>query len=267
MRRSIGWLGLMMLLALGMAACDGTSSSKNDADTQLGLFDWERDPEALVLRLDSRLNQDTVAHDLNIIPPCTVWGDGRVVWTTLLQDGSEQVLEGRVEEEKIRTFLEDMISRGFYTWEDELAPPGAYNPEVQSITVTLYGEVRTVRRYSSWPQNGYAQILENCQYLSEVPVQVEPDAGWISAYPVPRDDTASNWLWMNAPFSLNDLVQNKESKWLEGPLATEVWRSVHAGQNIQVLERSPEGYKVFQVAIVVPGYSRDATPPPDSAAQ
>ena len=101
----------------------------------------------------------------------------------------------------------------------------------------------------------------NCQQLSDKPVQVLPQAGWISAYPVPRDTQAPSWLWPpDAPFTLDELAKQGESRWLEGSLATEVWRSARQIRgDIQVIEQNGNA---FQVAVVVPGYSRDATAPP-----
>jgi hypothetical protein len=213
------------------------------------------------VRLDSRANQESPAFALNSIPPCTLWGDGRVVWTTLGSDSLQQVLEGRVDEAAMRAFIEDIINRGFYNWEDEVVPPNTPNPVVQSISVSLYREVRTIRRFSDWPLNGYERILESCQTLSDQPVKVLPDAGWISAYEIPRDPMAPNWFWPpDAPFTLAELADQGTSKWLQGELAKNVWLSAREDRgDIQVLER---GGRAYQVAIVVPGYSRDAAAPP-----
>jgi hypothetical protein len=254
----------VMVAGLVLAACNSGKDSSNTSNTsggQFGPFDWSRDPNAIVVRLDSQALRADPAFVLNSIPPCTVWGDGRVVWSTTDGNGSEEILEARADDAAIRTFLEDVINRGFYTWEDELAPPSTSNAVVESLTVALYNEVRTIRRFSYWPQDGFAKILGNCRQLSDTPVQVLPQAGWISAYSVPRDNQAPNWMWPpDAPFTLDELAENGESRWLEGPLATEVWRSAREIRgDIQVVEQNGNA---FQVAVVVPGYSRDAAAPP-----
>lgn len=255
----------ILILGLVLAACgDETPAANESAESggSLGLFDWERNPDTIIVRLDSLPDQEDPALIANSIPPCTLWGDGRVVWTTRDESGAEVVLEARIDDVTMRSFLEDIISRGFYDWQDELIPPSTTDPVIESITVSLYDEVRTIRRYSTWPQNNFARILANCQTLSDQPVLVQPSAGWISAYPVPRDTLAPSWPWPeNAPFSLRELTQNGESRWLEGPLATEVWLSAREDRgDIQVVERDGGAY---QVAIAVPGYSRDAAPPPE----
>ena len=264
MRRSLLFL---MLIVLVLAGCkgdnDNTSSDANgDTDNALGPFDWNRTADAIVVRLDSQPDQESPAFRLNNIPPCTVWGDGRVVWVNETGSSAEEVLEARIEDDKIRAFLEDIINRGFYDWEDELIPPSTGNPVVETITVSLYNDVRTVRRFSIWPQSAYTHILENCRLLSESPVLVMPEAGWVSAYQVPRDPSMPNWLWPpDASFTLQELAENSQARWLEGPLATELWLSAREERgDAQILERNGNAY---QVAIVVPGYSRDAALPPD----
>ena len=73
-----------------------------------------------------------------------------------------------------------------------------------------------------------------------------------------------NWSWpLNAPFTLEELAGNGEARWLEGDLATLVWRSAREDRgDIQVVER---GGGAYHVAIAVPGYSRDAAPAPEQA--
>jgi len=255
------WL-LLALAGLLLAAC-----GDNEKDgSRLGLFDWNRAPESIVVRLDNRPVGESPAYSLNSITPCTLWGDGRVVWSTVAEYGAEDILEARVTDDAvIRAFLEDIIGRGFYEWEDELIQPGESNPVIESITVSLYDETRTVRRYSSWPQNSYNHILERCGQLSNTPVRVLPAAGWVSAYEVPRDPSAPAWLWPpDAPFTLRELAASQEERWLEHPLASEIWLNARERQgNIQVVERNGAAY---QVAIVVPGYSRDAVAAPAEAA-
>ncbi|MBN1202102.1 MAG: hypothetical protein JXJ20_09625 [Anaerolineae bacterium] len=263
MRRSF-LLIMFVILSLALAACgddDTPSNGNTSSESQFGLFDWDRDPDTIIVRLDAQPNQENPAFQLNSIPPCTLWGDGRVVWTTRNETGAEEVLEARIDEVTMRTFLEDIINRGFYGWEDELIPPSSVDPMVETITVSLYDEVRTIRRYGVWPQSGFTNILEQCQNLSEAPVRVLPDAGWVSVYEVPRDTLVPSWIWpMNAPFSLRELAENGEARWIEGPLATEIWLNAREGRdNTQVVERDGSAY---QIAIVVPTISRDAALPP-----
>lgn len=268
MRRSLLLIALMGL-SLILVACgdeDKPENTTNNTNSDMGLFDWNSDSDTIIVRLDSTSNLATPAYTLNNIPPCTVWGDGRVVWLSRTDIGTQEVLEARINETTMRGFLEDIINRGFYTWQDDLVPPSTTDPLIETITVFLYDEVRTVRHYTNWPQDSYNRILENCRNLSDQPVLVRPEAGWISAYPVPRDTAAPSWFWpTSAPFTLKELAENGEARWLEGGLATQVWLSAREPRSdIQVLERDGSAYLI---AIAVPGISRDASSPPSQAAQ
>lgn len=267
MRRLVLVLILAALL-LTLAACKEDKSSDDnqpaDSDSALGLFDWNRDPNTIIVRLDAKLENATPDYLTNSIPPCTMWGDGRVVWITRTDTGAQEVLEARVGEAGVRSFLEDIINRGFYNWQDEIIPPNNANTVFETITVNLYDEIRTIRRYSAWPQNGYAAILQNCQALSDKPVRVLPDAGWISAYPVARDQGAPTWHWpADAPFTLQELVEKGEARWLTGELASYIWLSARQVQsNTQVVDANENAY---HLAIAVPNVSRDAAAAPAEA--
>ncbi|MBI5960376.1 MAG: hypothetical protein HY866_16670, partial [Chloroflexi bacterium] len=77
MRRAL-LICMLLLTGLALAACNGDDEpdKSSGSDGQLGLFDWDRDPDVIVVRLDSQPNQETPAYFLNSIPPCTLWGDG-----------------------------------------------------------------------------------------------------------------------------------------------------------------------------------------------
>lgn len=214
-----------------------------------------------MVQIDSQLAGESPAFTLNSLPVCTIWGDGRVVWTTRRDDGSEDVLEARIEDGPLRGFVEDIINRGFYAWEDEIVPASAADPVTQSITLALYDQVKTVKRYNTWPQNGYTRILDACRQLSDRSARVLPQAGYISAYAVERDTMAPTWLWPDdAPFTLEELAASGDSRWLEGDLATQIWLSAREDRgDIQVLDTQGRAY---QIAMVVPGVSRDAPPVP-----
>jgi hypothetical protein len=255
------WRALILVfivVCLTLVAC-GSDDDKPSTVDEVGPFDWNHAADAVVVRLDSQLSGEAPAFALNSIPVCTVWGDGRVVWTTRRDDGSEDVLEARITDNTMREFIANIIAQGLYTWEDEIPPSSAAAPVIESITLALTNQTKTVQRYNVWPHDGFGQILSACQQLSAQPVRVLPEAGYISAFAVERDTTSPTWLWPDsAPFTLSDLATSGDSRWLEGNLAVEVWMSARADRgDIQVLDSAGGAY---QIAIVVPEVSRDAPP-------
>lgn len=250
---------LMIALALAagaLAACRETLPPAAPTPDGAALSLWDPDPGALVVRLDSHGEHLSPAVRLNTLPPCTVWGDGRVVWTSPNPATGEDLLEARVDEAALRGFVDSILARGFATWEDDAVSPAEENPVVETITLVIYGDTRIVRRAAGWPDSSYDRILDACRHLSDAPVLVMPSAGWVSVYPITTDSALPSWTWPpGAPFTLRELAASGQARWLEGDLATAIWRSAReAGGAPQVLERGGQGYAL---AIVAPGYSRD----------
>ncbi len=263
MRRYLFLLAAVML-GIVLAGCGSASrpDGGNSSNPELDRMDWERDPATIIVRLDVRDDTSDPARNLNAIPPCTLWGDGRVVWVTRGDSGDEQVLEARAtNDDTIRRFLEDIINRGFYTWEDELIPVSPDAGLSQSLTVYLYDDLRTVRRSSNWPGNSFESVLEKCQQLSATPVLVLPWGGWVSAYPIERDDRLPHWYWPEElDFTPAQLVANSESRWLRGDPVAAIWNVLRStANNVQVIGPDEQAYAM---ALAVPGISRDAAAPP-----
>lgn len=252
---------LLLILLLVLAACNDNEEEdkNNDSSSQPGPMEWERSADTIVLRLDARLKEATPAELDNKIPPCTLWGDGRLVWVNELEEG-KQVLEARLNDEKIRELVEKVIFSGFYDWQSDYIIPNSANPVIESITLNLYNEERTVARYSTWPVDAYNQILKFCQEISDQPVLFLPEGGWLTAYEVPRFDDIGYWQWPieEAGFSLSEVTGNP--RWITGDLVKVVWNTtIESPGRIRVLENNT----AYELVLRVPGISRDAPPRPE----
>ncbi len=252
---------ILILLILALAGCGGDDSNDQDAnsESQLGPMEWQKTPDNIVLRLDSRLKEATPAEVDNEIPPCTLWGDGRLVWVNQLEEG-KQILEARLSDEEIRTLMEKIIFSGFYDWQSDYIVPNASNPMIESITLNLYSEERTVARYSEWPVDAYNQALKNCREISQSPVLFEPQGGWLTAYEVPRVDGIGYWRWQTGDtgFSLAEATPDNP-RWITDDLVKVVWETtITPAGRIRVLEND----KAYELVLRIPGVSRDAPPAP-----
>lgn len=256
---------LCMMLIVGLAACGGDDdSAESDTDTtdngQLGALEWERDADTIILRLDQRLNAGPPAQIANEIPNCTLWGDGRLVWVNAL--GTQQeVLEGRLNDDEIRSLIELVVFSGFYDWQSNYVIPEINNPVISSITLNLFAEDRTVSRFEDWPADGFNRILEACQSAEETPALYLPNGAWISAYEVQNDGQAGSWRWLpdTAGFSLADVVDGQPPQWIEGDFAQYVWdNSITSLVTSYVLDAD----RAYELVVQVPGISRDAPPAP-----
>ncbi len=250
---------VLCLMGLWLVACEGNAAEDTSSGQQVGPLDWDRDPNNIILRVDESRNDDA-ATLANEIPPCTVWGDGRVVWINDLED-SRQVLEAQVSDETIRALIETVVFSGFYDWESDFTLPNTPNPAIRSITLNLFSEERTVSRYSEWPLDGYDRILEECRQLSEEPVLFLPQGAWVAAHPVQYDATAGLVPWYDeaAEFHLSEVAEGAPPRWISGNLVIVLWRDVIMPQTTFHVYDQEQSY---QLVLQVPRIMRDAPPPP-----
>lgn len=252
---------LLILVVVILAACGDDTDKKEETNqtSQLGPLEWDRGASTILLRMDSRPKEAAPQELDTRIPPCTLWGDGRLVWLNELES-EKQVLEARLNDEKIRELLEKVIFSGFYEWQSDYIIPNSANPYIESITLNLYNEERTVSRYSGWPVDAYAQILKTCQEISDTPILFAPEGGWLTAYEVPRIEGIGYWRWAKdeAGFSLAE-VTNNNPRWITGDLAKAVWNTtIETGSRLGVLEDNI----AYELVLRVPGVSRDSPPEP-----
>ncbi|HLA45378.1 MAG TPA: hypothetical protein VJZ27_18155 [Aggregatilineales bacterium] len=256
-------LVLAMIMVLTLAACnrDSDDGDSQTTDTQqLGPLDWDHSGDNIILRVDERFNEGPPDQLANEIPPCTIRGDGHIIWVNELEDGI-QILESRLSDETIRNLIELVIFSGFYDWESNFAIPDLNNPQIRSITLNLFSEERTVSRYADWPANGYQRILDACRQASDTPVLFQPDGAWISAYEVPIEDGIGHWRWtpQAAGFALSDIAGDNPPRWITGDLVKLIWENtILPSTRSHVLD----GNLAYTIALQVPGIMRDAPPAP-----
>ncbi|MBI5931458.1 MAG: hypothetical protein HY862_19270 [Chloroflexi bacterium] len=260
-RRFTSVLLIGLLLLAGCNKNDDKKKNDSQDSDNLGLFEWDRSPDTIILRMDDQANYEPQAYFDNDIPLCTLWGDGRLVWVNLLS-GRSEVLEARLTDDQIRGLIETIIRTGFYDWENDIVPPGTDNPVLQSLTLNLFDSSQTVERYSPWPANGFATLFDTCANLAETRASVLPTGGWMKAYEVEVDQNAKVIPWpRTAPFTLAELASSGTPRWIETPWAEFIWTNVtRESGSVQVRE---EG-KAYLVSLQVPGISRDAPPAPES---
>lgn len=252
-----------LFLAVIVSACNGNSDgdSSNNPQEDLERLTWDTSPETIIFRIDNITPTDSPARITNEIPLCTLWGDGRMV----VVDNTvspEQALQTRLDDEAITAFIREVINVGFYSWENDLLEPASLNPAKESITLNLYNEPRTIERYSAWPVDGFERLWSLCREVAGL-VPLVPVGGWLTATEVPRDTAlpAANWI-TGAPFTLAELAQQTTPRWVESPLIDEfIWQLLRSTSNVQLLEAD----KAYEVALQVPGVSRDSLPAPDGA--
>ena len=251
---------LSLLSIVVLTACSNDGDTEKVDDNQINRLDWDRSADSILLRIDEIATSESQAYIINTIPPCTVWGDGRLVRLNYLGDTS-QVLEARLSDEQIRELVENMIGLGFYSWEDDIIPLDTEDPTLQSISLNLFDNPKTVERYDNWPNNGFDQILGLCAGSSATTALVIPDGGWVTAYILDNFDNEGPLLdWpRSAPFTLAELASSDEPRWVDGDFAQSLWLDVIRETGIvQLLENGV----AYELAMEVPSISRTSQPAP-----
>ncbi len=260
------WL-LLFLAVWTLAACGGAPTQVGDSavDTLGSVLDWDRSPTAVIVRLETRGNSGDPTIDLNQIPFCTLFGDGRVVWTDPFAD-PEQVLEDRIGDETFRNFLQYVIGTGFYSWTSDTGfqpptSPAGIGPIVETITLTLYGETRTLDAFSNWPPDAFSRILERCRTLSSTPVLYQPQGVWVSAVVSQTLDDIPSLPWEAWAEAYPDFdlaaIPVGSPRWVTGDLARVVWRIAREGR-MQVMYNNV----AYQLVVQDPTIQPNAPPAP-----
>lgn len=255
-------LVILSVLILVLTAC-GEDAQSNDTGQQR-LFDWDRSADFVLFRLDEVVEDDDELVINNTIPPCTIYGNGRLIFTN---EGDDfEVLEARLNDDQIRAYIENAIGLGFYGWEDDLLEDSGNETTgvpLRSISLNLYAEPRTIERYSGFPVDGFEQLLNDCRNLSEQRALVAPlNGGWLRVAPAedvtPDDLFVQGWP-RTAPFSLIEISNSGSSFWVaDQEWATALWEFAIRPQRIAFFE---EG-RGFYISLQIPGVSRNSPPAP-----
>lgn len=262
----------LVLMAFFAGACGSNNIPDQNTDQGLGTLsaalDWDRSPGAIVVRMDTDGSTGDLSADLNTLPFCTLFGDGRVIWLTP-NSSPEQVLEARVDEQTIRNFLEYVIGSGFYSWTaDEgyilpTPPDQGENPApvIETITVALFGESRKLDAFSNWPPSAFENILDRCRNLSASPAIYLPQGIWLSAMPVEMRNNIPSIPWSIYAESYPDIDLNATGPdspiWADDALATFAWQTAREGR-LQITHNGQAYYFIAQDPLL----HEDAPPAP-----
>lgn len=262
MRRII-ILGLMLA---GLAACQ-QAPPPPDQITAGSVIQWERNPEHIVFRADV---VGGVASQLfrarNEIPPCTIYGDNRVVWTNDLGNFNTQVLWDQVTNQQVENFITYLtVVERIFTYEAGIdrQMPGGDEPVVQQITVSVNGQQHLTDSLGGWDMDYFQRVVGVCRQISQSPVLFEPlDGAWVSAQLASQNPNVPMIIWdaERTGVSFADLAQTGERIWLNDRNTSALWNIFRTSSPVlQFLVDDT----YYEVALEVPGVSRDAPPPPD----
>jgi hypothetical protein len=263
MRQLVVLLSLLFVLA----ACQNTpAENPADGQTAAEIIQWNRDAYHIVFRAEIVGGEDADAiYRLNEVPPCTIYGDGRLVW---LQGaggtGLTQVLFDYLNDDLLTNFIWVMAIEGKIYDYGEGFPrelPSSQVPVYEKLTVEVNGRKHVTDGFAQWPDRYYTNILDRCQTTAQTPRIFEPKAGWLSVQAVPYNPNVPAVVWdaTAAGLSMNDISGAQEKRWIEGNNVRALWRVLRENSpDIQFNEN--EVY--YQIALQIPGVTIDSPPAP-----
>jgi hypothetical protein len=225
-------------------------------------FGWDTKPGSIVVRFDRILNGEPAVNAANRLPLCTVYGDGHLVWLNFVPPASEEVLEARLNDATLRSFIDYAIrDQHFYSLPDyaskQLPPEGKYT--VESITLNLNNEVRTIRNYGPWSNNEFQTLLDKCTHLTSQPVSFLPTGAWLTAQTISEsNDPRLEWS-PTIGFKLSGLTDSSKPMWISGEVLNYLWQTQR--RTLGAVQWLEDG-KSYKLGLQVPGISRDAPPAP-----
>lgn len=240
-----------LMLALLLAAC----SYPAPTPTPSTLAQWDRSPQAITFRADVVGGEGEIGAR-NAIPDCTIYGDNRVVWTNPLSSFEIQVLEDRLSD----TVVDDFVQ--YLTVDERIYTFGGHDTDgtqpVENVWITVSGSTHHADAISGWGAAWYPRVRDACKHLSNAPVLVAPTSGWLSAQAVEFNPQSpvSRWNGALIGLSLADIGAG-EPRWISGEGAAWLWGTLHSLPTSLIFD---DAGSYFQVALQVPGVTRDAPP-------
>jgi hypothetical protein len=183
------------------------------------------------------------------------------VWVNELDAFNTEILFDFVQPAAIEAFIRSMvIDEGFYDLDARATEPpeGESAPVIQVITMDVGQLAHRADSLGSWPLGYFDMALQRCRSISQTPIRFDATEAWVTVREVMDMPDAPSITWDPAAYegvSLRSLAESGQARWISGPAIAELWRILRTLPYTVVLR---EGDRTFQVALQVPGITRDA---------
>jgi hypothetical protein len=268
MARKFTLLGIVFVLVLAACSTGGNAGGGGSVPVEpLPEVNWDRSPNNIIFRADVIGGTGSEAFaSRGEIPYCTIYGDNRIVWTNELSAYEVQVLWDQITDESIQSFVYYLVVQQQiynYNASANLEPPSADSPVVEKITLSVNNRLHETDAFGGWPPGYFQDVLAACRTISNTPVLYEPEAAWISAQEVPYNDSMPGVVWDGAAagLSMAELAGSGQPRWVTDNNVKVIWNLLrNSAPNIEFIE----GDKQYQVAIQIPGVTRQSPDAPGS---
>lgn len=221
---------------------------------------WDRAPQSLVISATFCCGFTPYLAVLNDIPPAQVWGDGRLVWAAVNNQGQRTVWEGRLSDAALGQWLKGAYEGGFFRWKDWYADERVTDAAPQCLEVRLLASTKKVCEYfRGAPQAFHALYDGLTSGAGAQGVPYLPERGYVLAHPIvfikapEPDEIDLQW-----PDDVGVSLQAAEGGlWMEGRALRLAWEAANANPWANLVQ-SASGY--YQLSVQVPGLSTSQPP-------
>jgi hypothetical protein len=228
---------------------------------------WDTSPTAVIFRADITGGSLPAHAVFSEVPPCTVYGDGRVVWVNELGPFNTEILFDFVTPQRVEQFINYVaLNENFYTLDARATQPpdGETAPVVERVTMNVANRSHTADSYGAWDSGWFGRVLAACKTISGAPIRFDPQEAWVRVTETELRPDAPFIFWRpeeHGGVSLAALAGQSEPAWLTGPAVITLWQSLRTLPYSIVFGEGERGY---HVGLAVPGVTRDAPPAPAS---
>ncbi|MCA9881917.1 MAG: hypothetical protein KC708_03060 [Anaerolineae bacterium] len=251
----------MTVLAACGGASDDTSQSAGDGGVEQGVVHWPRDPQFILFRAEviGGDGSDTIV-GLNNIPRCSIYGDGRIVWTVPNQSGFEDVRFDYLSDEVIIDFVNFLVvTNRFYTYDAvfERTVPTVAQPVYEKLSLNVNDSEHSTDAFAEWPSGFYSDIVERCGSIAPTPRIFEPQGAWLTTEIMEYNPQSPTEYWEPEASGLNlaDASDPDSKLWLEGSNVLILWDVMRT--NPPDIQFNQNGM-YYQLALQVPGVTINA---------
>lgn len=245
--------GLLLGLAILAVTLTGCFHDGLNADN----IDWDRSPDAEIISATFCCGFTTMLFVQNYIPAATVWGDGRIVWTAIDEDGKRSVWEGQLAADSIIGFVKDAAQEGFFNWKDLYEDRRVADAATKCLTISLLDLKKSVCEYFEGAPQAFHQlydvVAEGAGAQNFGPYM--PETGYLTALemtfeePPTPDQIHADWDAASLNLSLADAANGV---WVEGQALAAAWDIVNRNIWANVVH---DNGRYFQLTLQIPGLS------------
>ncbi len=239
------------------ARTDGPAAPSN---APLPELIWDDAPENVVISATFCCGFAPRLAVTNYIPDATVFGDGRIIWTTIDETGGRQVFEAQLSPEALELLLSQVAEAGFFGWEDRYADLSIADAADQCIQVNLDSVSKSVCEYVKGAPEAFHELYEELTNGTGAEGKpFIPETAFLTVENLGSDlnlgDQKVNAL-DEATLGFT-LEKAQQGVWIEGTALAQLWQEVNAKPWLPLVE---DGQAFFQLGLQVPGLSSRSAP-------